>query len=63
MVHDDLRRRIALLEGTLRELLRIADASEVCGSCVPPSEAFEGEHGTHWRSIVRKARSLLARPS
>lgn len=61
MAHDDLRRRIALLEATLRELLRIADASEICGVCVPPSEALEGEHARNWRSIVRKARSLLAR--
>ena len=60
MSHDELRRRVALLEATLREMLRITDASETCGTCVPPSEAFEGEHARHWRSILRKARSLLA---
>jgi hypothetical protein len=62
MTHDDLRRRVALLEATLREVLRIADAAETCGVCVPPSAAFDGDHARHWRDIVRKARRLLQQP-
>jgi hypothetical protein len=59
---DDLRRRAALLEATVREILRIADAAETCGTCVPPADAFDAEHGRAWRDIVRKARRLLASP-
>ena len=62
MSPDDLRRKNALLEATLREMLRITDASEVCATCVPPTQAFDGDHGRAWRDIVRKARRLLATP-
>ena len=44
MTPDDLRRRVALLEATVREILRIIEAAESCGGCVPPSSAFEGAH-------------------
>ena len=60
MTQDDLLRRAALLEATVREILRIADAAESCSVCVPPSAALEGDHAQQWKSIVRKARSLLA---
>ena len=61
MTRDDLLRRAALLEATVREILRIADAAEVCSVCVPPSAAFEGDHARQWRDIVRKARALISR--
>jgi len=59
MTPDDIQRRLVLLEATLREIVRIADAAESCGGCVPPSSAFEGAHGAQWRDIVRKAKRLL----
>jgi hypothetical protein len=58
----DEARRMVLLEATLREMLRIADATEQCGQCVAPSSALEGEHARAWQSIVRKARFLTGRP-
>lgn len=56
---DNLRRREAMLTGTLREMLRIADAAGAPGENIPPSEAYVGELGSAWRSIDKKARRLL----
>ena len=59
MTPDDLKRRVALLEATLREILRIAEATEACETCVPPTAAFEGAHARQWRDIMRKAEGLV----
>ena len=58
----ELRKRVALLEATLREMLRIADAAAQCPICVPFDTALEGEHERQWAGIVARARGLLARP-
>lgn len=56
----ELRKQAALLEATLREMLRIADAAEQCPICVPFDAALEGEHARQWARIVARARGLLA---
>ena len=55
----DLVRRIALLEKTLSDLLRVARAAERCDACVPPSEAFDGKHAAEWNRVVDSAYALL----
>jgi len=59
---DDLRRRAALLEATLREFVRLAVATEGPCACVPLSAALDAEHAAEWRTALRRARSLVGSP-
>ena len=54
------QRRAALLEATLREILRIADATLECPTCIPIDVAREERHAREWNRIVARARALLA---
>jgi hypothetical protein len=54
------QRRAALLEATLREILRIADATLECPTCIPIDVALEERHAREWNRIVARARALLA---
>lgn len=54
------QRRVALLEATLREMLRIADATLECPTCIPIDVALEERHAREWNRIVARARALLA---
>ncbi len=59
--YDELLRKNALLEASLREIIRLDDATvhSNCKGCIPPEDAFVGRHLTQWRNIIRKSRSLV----
>ena len=58
------QRRIALLESTLREILRIDREAEAdkAGGSVPLDTALDGSLLRRWRNIRRKAESLVGSP-
>lgn len=63
-MNDDERRRMALLESTLREILRInKDATtDVGGGSADLETALDGKLLTRWRNIRRRAEHLVGAP-
>ncbi len=59
---EKYRRRNALLETTLREVLRLHDAAKDCAMCVDTQDGFDGVHGRQWVDIIDKARRLVGTP-
>lgn len=55
----NLEQEKALLEATVREFLRIAEAAETEKSCVAFEDALDGRLRDEWVSIRRKAKYLL----
>lgn len=64
MTDDDAKRRLALLESTLREILRInKDATaDAGGGSADMETALDGKLLTRWKNIRRKAESLVGVP-
>lgn len=58
----DEQRKMVLLEGAVREILRIADASKSDATSVPIDAALDGQLGREWRAIERRARALVGGP-
>jgi hypothetical protein len=59
----DDKRRIVLLEATLREILRInSDAEADKAGSMGFDTALDGQLLRQWKSIKRKAQHLLANP-
>jgi hypothetical protein len=60
MNNIDDKRQIALLEATLREILRInREATYDKGGSMDLETALEGELLVRWQDIKKKARTLL----
>lgn len=55
----DQERENALLKATLREILRISDEAEKDGPNIAFEDALEGRLLKEWRSIKRRALSLI----
>jgi len=56
---DDEKRRMALLEATLREVRSIATAAEQDPSSVPPEAAYEGLLLKRWKKTLRQINQLV----
>lgn len=59
MLDDDMRRRIALLEATLRELLAIDKAAVYDPQCIDADSALAGPLLDRYRRMRRRAEQLL----
>lgn len=59
---DEAARRIALLEATLREMLRLTSACATSPTSVPLEDALDGQLLREWRKMERRARSLVGVP-
>jgi hypothetical protein len=56
----DERRRTALLEATLREIVRLHDVSHASTTAVSFDDVFDADADARaWRSALRRARGLV----
>lgn len=56
------KRRLAMAEGLLREVLRIAAAAQVDPASVPIADALDGRLRQDWALVVQRARTLVGAP-